>query len=146
MEPADRHFPGWPDELAGRPLERAKLADREKAFAQGFPGATAVFQDGARRIVFRYTERPTRRLRPAEECLAEEDFAIRHLPDVVDEQGAVWNSFEAYKTWERWLVRERVFDHAGGSWPTAGEWFWPALLGATRGPWWAVVTMEPLSR
>ena len=144
--PAAANVPGWLDQLEGRPLKRGKLADREKPFAVGFPGAAAAFDEGRRRVLLRYTERPTRHLRPARQCLAEEDYAIRPLPDWTDSNGAAWSSFQASKTWERWLVRERVFDHAGESWPTVDDWFWPALLGSTRGPWWSVVTMEPLSR
>ncbi len=142
-QPVDAHFPGWRKEWEGRPLKRLKLGDREKAFATGFPGPVALFDDGERLILIRYTDRPTRRIRPMEDCL-EELYRVRRAGTTVDAQGLRWREAVASAKLEGWRVRERIVSQAGDSWTNGELWFWAALLGITRGPWWAIVTFEPV--
>jgi hypothetical protein len=39
-------------------------------------------------------------------------------------------------------VCERVAASDGGSFPDVSSWYWPALLGRSRGPWLASTTVE----
>jgi hypothetical protein len=140
--PLSERFPGWPDHWRGQTLRRIKLGDVEGAFVRDFNGPAALFDCGPGRVLLRYTERPTRRLRGALDSLRRDDWKVADLGPHVDGMGAAWASYRADKRWQRILVRECVFDQRGRSWSTPGEWYWAALMGSGRGPWWAVVTME----
>ena len=142
--PLSERFPGWPVRWRGATLRRVKLTDRERPLARGFDGPVALFDDGRAQLLLRYTERPTRYLQPAVECLRGDDWRVTLLADHIDGHGSAWASFRAEKQWQRCVVRECVFDQSGRSWTNAASWYWSALFGATRGPWWAVVTMEEL--
>lgn len=142
-QPLDSHFPGWWREWNGRPLRRLKMGDREKAFAAGFPGPVALFDDGERQILLRYTERPTALIRPMEECLGE-TYEVQRMGTSEDSGGHRWRTVIAAAKLEKWLVREQIVSHTGESWVYGRLWFWAALLGFTQGPWWSVVTFEPV--
>lgn len=142
-QPVDSHFPGWRREWEGRPLRRLPLGDREKAFAAGFPGPVALFDDGERHVLMRYTERPTRLLRPMEQCLAEL-YDVRRDGFAHDVHGWRWRAVIASTRLEQWRARERIISHRGESWASNELWYWAALLGISAGPWWSVVTLEPV--
>lgn len=143
-QPIDAHFPGWRREWDGRPLKRLKLSDREKPFAEGFPGPVALFDDGERLMLLRYTARPTRLIRPMEDCLGEL-YRVRGTGTVTDATGHRWRTATASAKLESWRVRERIVGQSGDSWTRGELWFWAALLGFTRGPWWVVSTFEPVA-
>jgi hypothetical protein len=44
---------------------------------------------------------------------------------------------------ERLRIRERIIDAGGATWTDISSWYWAALLGRSRGPWWAVTVIEP---
>ncbi len=128
-------FPGWPTQFEGRPLQPQPLSARETAYLEG---AIRVgrFSDGAREIILRWIPAPTRKLHPAHECLRATGWRIRPQPLQVRD-GLAWSAFVAEGRGPRMAVRERIWDDAGGSWPDASGWFWAAVRGQTRGPWWA---------
>jgi len=118
------------------------LSEREERFGREFPGRVARFTDGRREIIVRHVTEPTRRLHPASDCFAGLGYRVRPLPLHVDGAGARWGSFGAERGGERFLVRERIYADAGGSWPDVSSWYWAAATGADRGPWWAVTVAE----
>lgn len=135
-------FPGWPATFDGRPLTPLEISARERRFAEGFPGYIGRFSDGERELVIRWVAEETRMLHPAADCYRGIGFDVEPRPALVDPSGARWGAFLARRGTETVLVKERIFDDAGGSWSDVSQWYWAALLGRTTGPWWAVTTTE----
>jgi exosortase/archaeosortase family protein len=138
-------FPGWPTHFEGHELKPLPLSEREQRFAAGFPGRIARFTasspNGQREIILRWVVRETRALHSASDCFKGLGYAIHPLPMRVDESGNRWSSFEATRDSEGLRVLERIY--AGDeSWTDVSTWYWQALLGKTRGPWWAVTVTE----
>lgn len=140
--PSRQGFPGWPATFEGRTLVRVKLPSREARFAAGFPGRIGAFTDGSRLVLVRWVPRPTRLLHPAEDCYRGLGFAITPRPILRDDGGARWETFIAERDGEKLVVRERICDESGGQWTDTSSWYWAALLGRTRGPWWAYTVAE----
>ena len=136
-------FPVWFDE---RPLVLLPLSEREHAFARGFPGHTARFSDGQREIIMRWVEHPTRKLHPAADCLRAAGYSIEPTAARVDADTRRWGCVIATRGAQRMRVCERIHDEAGESWPDVSSWYWPAFLGRSTGPWWAITTAEPESQ
>jgi len=132
----------WPAQFQGRPLTELPLTGRDRRFADEFPGRVGRFTDGAREIVLRVTTRATRRLHPASDCLAAVGFAIEPLPARRDPDGATWGCFAARKPGTSLSVCEQIRDAAGRTWPDASSWYWPALSGASVGPWSSATVVE----
>lgn len=140
---ADAAFPGWPTTFDGRPLHARPLLSREQRFAAGFPGRIATFGDGRRLYVVRWVTRATRRLHPAADCYRGTGYAIEPGPLLRDAQGRAWSSFVAVRGQTRLLVRERIVDEGGAdAFTDASSWYWAALLGRSRGPWWAWTVVQ----
>jgi hypothetical protein len=140
---ADAAFPGWPTTFDGRPLHARPLLPREQGFAAGFPGRIATFGDGRRLYVVRWVTRATRRLHPAADCFRGAGYTIEPRPLRRDAQGRAWGTFLAVRGHTRLLVRERIADAAGREeFTDASSWYWAALLGKSRGPWWAWTVVE----
>lgn len=141
--PAEAAFPGWPAQFEGRALVALPLAEREQRFAAGFPGRIGRFTDGAREIVMRWVAQETRALHPAADCFRGLGYTVRLLPVRVDERGQHWGSFAASRDNETLRVYERIYETDGAqSWADVSSWYWRALLGQTRGAWWAVTVAE----
>lgn len=141
--PVTAAFPGWPAQFAGRALTALPLTEREQRFAVDFPGRIGRFTDGTREIVIRWVAQETRALHPAADCFRGLGYAVRPLPVRVDEGGRHWGSFAASRNDETLRVYERIFETAGAqSWADVSSWYWRALLGQTRGGWWAVTVAE----
>lgn len=131
-------FPGWPATFQGRSLTRVALTDREVRQLADFPGRVARFTDGSADVLVRWVAQPTRALHPGADCLRASGWSVSPEPLAVDRQGKAWGRVLARRGAARVVLAERIHDDAGGSWPDASSWYWAAVLGRTRGPWWAI--------
>lgn len=137
-------FPGWPAAYEGRALAPLPLTPREDTFVRDFPGRVGRFSDGRREIIVRWVVAPTRRLHPASDCLRGIGHVITPLPVRIATDGTAMSCFRAQKGGAAMAVCEAIRDGRGGSWPDVSAWYWSALLGRERGPWWSFVVAEPL--
>jgi hypothetical protein len=132
----------WPARFEGRALTELPLTGRDRRFADDFPGHIGRFSDGAREIILRFTARATRRLHPAADCLRASGFTVEPLPARRGPDGAAWGCIAARKQADDLLVCEQIRDADGRTWPDPSSWYWPALTGASRGPWWSTTIVE----
>ncbi|MBI5210169.1 MAG: hypothetical protein HY927_09395 [Elusimicrobia bacterium] len=136
-------FPGWPASFEGAAMKPLELGGREKAFGKSFPGRLARFSRGRGEVVVRWVTDPSRLVHPASDCFRGLGFSIEPKPSVLDADGRRWGRFRASKGADSLLVRELVVDAGGRSWSDVSSWYWPAALGRSQGPWWAVTVAEP---
>ncbi|HYG48810.1 MAG TPA: hypothetical protein VD846_12830 [Allosphingosinicella sp.] len=135
----------WPAAFEGRKLLPLPPAAEDRALARGFPGRVARFSDGRRQIVLRRLDSATRRLHPASDCYRSIGYAIGRAPmRLVAGEGPA-SCFIARRDGRAFLVCEQVRDPEGSSWPDISSWYWAALLGASRGPWLASLTVERIA-
>ena len=133
----------WPSQFEGRPLTELPLTGRDRRFADDFPGRIGRFSDGTREIILRHTTQATRRLHPASDCLRAIGFAIEPLPARRGPDGSAWGCFAARNPDATDLtICEQIRDAAGRTWPDPSSWYWPALTGDSRGPWWSTTVVE----
>ena len=137
-------FPGWPSELQGNQIYALPLTEREEAFARDFPGRIGRFSDGTREIILRWVTQDTRKLHPASDCFRGAGYAVHPLPVRVDRVGDYWSCFAASARGASMRVCERIRGVKGESFSDTSAWFWAALLGESKGPWWAETIAEPL--
>lgn len=139
-------FPGW--ETAPVPAEahEVMLSERDRRFAQQFPGKIAAFADGNRLWLVRWVAQPTRRLHPASDCLKATGYLVRPASAELDASGLLWAGCDAQRGEERLRVRERIFSSDGRGWTDVSAWYWHAVLGRSAGPWWAVTVIERASK
>jgi hypothetical protein len=142
---ANGAFPGWPAQYEGRALTEVPLAQRELAFVRDFPGRVGRFSDGRREVIIRWVGAPTRRLHPAADCLRGIGYAITPMPARRDAGGAAMGCFRATHGGDDITVCEVIRDEAGEAWPDVSAWYWSAMLGASRAPWWSFVAAESTS-
>lgn len=137
-------FPGWPGHFAGAPLRQLPLTPREERFGDGFPGRLGRFHDGRREVLLRWVAQPTRRLHAAARCLEAHGYSIEHRPLEQDAEGRPWSVFLARDADARITlrVREGIRDADGRQWGDVSAWYWAAVLGNSRGPWWSYVVAE----
>ncbi len=135
-------FDGWPSTYEGRPLTPLPLSAREQSFAEGFPGRIARFSDGRREIILRHVAAATRRLHPASDCYKGLGFDIEPLPLRRDANGQPLGCFTARKGETRQTVCEGLRDTEGAAWSDVSQWYWEALFGQSRGPWWSIVVAQ----
>jgi hypothetical protein len=140
--PAETVFPGWFPQWEGALLRRLPVSEREKQFAAGFPGQVAQFHDGRRILLFRFTEQITRKLHPAAHCFRGSGYRLEAAAQRTDAQGNRWSCSLAVRAEEKLRVCERIFDNTGRSFPDVSSWYWSSAFGVSRGPWWAVTTVE----
>lgn len=140
--PAAAAFPGWPAEFEGRPLRETALTPREAAFNAAFPGRMGRFESGQRVVLLRWVTRPTHRVHSAADCLRAVGWRITAAPLQEIPGQRRWSAFVAQRGAARLRVRERCSAADGGHWPDVSAWFWSALLGRSRGPWWIVTVVE----
>jgi hypothetical protein len=139
---ANGAFPGWPGQYEGRTLTEMPLMQRELAFVRDFPGRVGRFSDGRREVIIRWVGAPTRRLHSAADCLRGIGYAITPLPARRDAAGAAMGCFRATHGGDDITVCEVVRDEAGENWPDVSAWYWSAMLGESRAPWWSFVVAE----
>lgn len=138
-------FQGWPTEFEGLPMKPVQLSPLTARFADGFPGKIGVFSSGDKRIVCRWVTVATRQLHSSSSCYKWSGYEIKWLPELIDQANNKWARFEATKGDEKLLVRERLFDVAGGSWTDVSSWYWSAVLKQSRSPWWCVSVAERIN-
>jgi hypothetical protein len=132
----------WPSSFEGRKLVPLAAAPEDQRLARDFPGAIARFSDGRRQVVLRSVARPTRQLHPARDCFEAIGYRIDPLPMRVVGAGAFASCFTATRAGRAVRVCERITDAHGRSFTDVSAWYWPALLGRSRGPWLAATTVE----
>ena len=132
----------WPSRFEGRAVVRLEPAPEDRVLARNFPGHVARFSDGRRQIVLRQVTAPTRRLHPASDCFRAVGYAIGPSPMRVTPGGRPASCFTATRGGGTLRVCEQIVGADGRSWPDISSWYWPALAGAARGPWLAMLTVE----
>jgi len=138
-------FSGWPlKNYDGEPLKAVPANEADAAFYQEFPGKIQCFSQGERRVIMRWVARPTRQLHPSSDCFRGLGYNITWKPLTTDKQGVQHSCYTAEKDGKGVSIRERIYDDAGGNWTDISSWYWAALLGKTKGPWWSVVQIEPV--
>lgn len=131
----------WPTRWEGRALTPLVATPSDKRLAAGFPGRLARFSDGDRQVVLRHVDAATRQLHPARTCF--EGLGYRVVPSPMRRSGQAYSScFEARRDGKVVRVCERIVDADGRSFPDVSSWYWPALLGRSRGPWLAAMVVQ----
>lgn len=135
-------FPGWPTRFEGRPLAPLPLTPLEASLQKDFPGRVGRFTDGRREIILRWVTRETRKLHPSSDCFKANGYRVE--PRGIEKAGDLrWSRYTATRGSRRLEVAERIYGPDGGQWTDVSAWYWAALLGRTRGPWWAVTVAAP---
>ncbi len=137
----------WPQELNGHKLQEIPLSTKksEVLFVDQFPGEIKQFSDGRNNYVMRWVTSETRQLHPSSDCFRGMGYSIEPGPIVVLASNQRWSSFVARRAGTSFRVLERVYDLKGMSWTDVSEWYWAAVLGRSKGPWWDIVIAEPLN-
>ena len=137
-------FPGWPKTLDGVPLVEEPQSELEQVFAKDFPGRIGRFQAENRTVILRWTTRVTHRVHGSAYCLRAAGWKIEPYPMESGNDG-VWSVFQATRDGNALYVREQVRCADGTTFADVPSWFFHAILGRSRGPWWIVtVAMESL--
>jgi hypothetical protein len=139
---ADIPFPGWSACPAVQGMTPIALSDAERRFDRSFPGRTAKFSDNRRTILVRWITKATRKLHPVEDCYKAIGYTTKHEPLLKDPDGLLWGRIICEKGSERLTARERIYDDYGRSWTDDSAWYWNALLGRSKGPWWSTTIVE----
>ncbi|MBS1992083.1 MAG: archaeosortase/exosortase family protein [Cyanobacteria bacterium SZAS LIN-2] len=134
----------WPTSFDSAPLLTIPLTPATAEFAKNFPGEIRVYTAGRRTVVLRHIEQATRQLHPAADCYKASGYEIKYLPLFTDREGNRWETLEAVKGTERLQVRERIYDGKGRGWTDVSAWYWAAMMGETRGPWWSVAVTSTI--
>jgi hypothetical protein len=126
-----------------RDLREMALTPREIGFMRDFPGRVGRFHDGTREIIIRWVGSPTRRLHPAADCYRGSGYTVDAAAcrQGQDRRGDELLSRDL--NGNRTRVCEVIRDHHGNSWPDVSAWYWNAVVGSARGPWWSYVMAEP---
>jgi hypothetical protein len=135
-------FPGWPTHYEGRALTEMALTPREVEFVRDFPGRVGRFSDGRREIIVRWVGTPTRRLHSAADCFRGIGYGVTPMPVRKDAAGQAMGCFRASHRGDDMMVCEVIRDERSESWPDVSAWYWNAMLGSTRAPWWSFVVAE----
>lgn len=135
-------FPGWPSHYEGHRLTAMALTQRESAFVRDFPGRVGRFSDGRREIIVRWIAAPTRRLHSAADCFRASGYSITPMPVRKDAAGVTMGCFRAIQRADNMMVCELIRDEQGETWPDVSAWYWHAMFGSSRPPWWSFVTAE----
>lgn len=145
-EPAEAGEPvPWPARFDGRALTPLPRAPEDRILAGRFPGRIARFSDGRRQIVLRRVDAATRRLHPASDCFRAIGYEIAPAPMRLAPGRGPASCFTARRGGRAFLACEQVRDPEGRSWPDVSSWYWAALLGTSRGPWLASLTVERIA-
>ncbi len=131
-------FPGWPELEPGVTLPTLSLSEAERGFARSFPGRIAKFGDSHRQYIVRFITSPTRRVHPAEDCFRASGFAVQHLAHCPKKLSGSGACFVAEKNGSKLTVEERITDRDQKTFADVSAWYWAAMRGTSRGPWWSV--------
>jgi hypothetical protein len=135
----------WPTEINGNKVVPVQTLGEEEAFARDFPGQMKRFTDGTSSYFVRVVWRETRQLHPSSDCFRGMGYSIEPGPLQIGKQQSRWNSFEASKQGQKYLVMERIVDEHGNSWTDVSAWYWSVVMGRTRGPWTAITIARRIS-
>ncbi len=141
---SDGDFPGWPGQYNGLPYQPVPASKADAAFYREFPGKIQCVSQGKKRIVMRWVAKPTRQLHPSSDCFRGLGYKVSWQPLLTDSNRRRWSRFNAEKEGRTVEVTERIYDREGQSWTDISSWYWAALLGKTRGPWWSDVEIAPI--
>ncbi len=149
--PSSRHpasdFPGFPQSLAGVPLIPRPLSPVETRAAQTVPGRVGRFAWGSGELVLTWLAKPSRSLHPARDCYRGIGATCRALPETLNAAGQAQGRLMVTRKGRQYqIVYEQVIDADGHSYSDVGAWFWAAILGQSRGPWWAIRYAESKSQ
>lgn len=131
----------WPERFEGRALTRVAAGPGDEMLARDFPGHVARFSDGRRQIVLRQVGRATRQLHPARVCFEMMGYRIEPLP-MRPVEGGLASCFAAKRGDLALRVCEQINGADGSVHADVPSWYWPAVLGSSRGPWLAAMTVE----
>ncbi len=134
----------WPVTYKGQKLRPLPLTGSELEFARNFPGSIAMFQTDKQTIIIRRVRQVTRQLHPAADCYRASGFKITNLHRETDGAGMAWNALLAKKNTRQLQVRERIYDENGQNYTDVSQWYWAALWGQSKGPWWSITTVTAL--
>jgi exosortase/archaeosortase family protein len=137
-----RAFPGWPDEWGGRALVPVPLDAKASAWAAEFPGRLATFVAGEQDVLLRWVSGPTRRLHTSADCYRGLGYRTSPLPARRDARGVVWGCSLARRGTTALRVCEYLTSADGQTFSDPSSWYWSALLGKSKGPYWAVTVAE----
>jgi hypothetical protein len=76
------------------------------------------------------------------DCFRASGYQIRYLPIHIDSNQKAWSVFEASRNDQILYVRERIYDYADNNYSDVSAWYWAAVSGRTRGPWWMIAVIE----
>ena len=134
----------WPTQFDERSLSPLPLAEADKFFQNGFPGHVARFSDGRRQIVLRQVNEATRKLHPARDCFQALGYTIDNAAMKRTEYNQTRYCFDAEKDGKVLRICEEITDANGNSYPEVSAWYWPALMGQSKGPWLAATIVETI--
>jgi exosortase/archaeosortase family protein len=137
-------FPGWPTSFEGVPLVALPAAPEDVLLAERFPGQLGRFRAGGCEVVLAWLAEPTVDVHAASLCFRGAGYDVTPSPAERTADDTLWSAFEATRGARHVLVRERVRDDHGRSWPDASAWWWSALFGRTHGPWWREIVVTIL--
>ena len=144
--PLNRRLEGndlpWPISFEGQQLRRLPLSTVDQRFADRFPGHIARFTDGRRILIMRAVLEPTPMLHSAAVCFRSLGYAVEAPYAVRDAEGVTWACFGAQQAGKAFFVCERIYDTLGGAWNDVPSWYWAAILGRTKSPWYALTVVS----
>lgn len=133
----------WPSTLDGTPLVRQPLSPLEQRFSRAFPGAIARFSWGDAEVILRRTDRATRMMHPAGDCLRAAGFEVHSEPVHRDADGRLWGESHAFRNGRKWIIHERYVATDGEARTDASSWYWHAWMHPGQGPWMAITILRP---
>ena len=145
-QPATHEF-AWQRTFEGAALAPVELDAKAKAALHRFPGAVALFTDGARYILMRQVTRATRQLHSSADCLKgmghdirSRTIITRREDDSHDSHDRRWARFTTDKGIEAFEQIRSQRDHK--TWTDVSAWFWDATFHSADGPWLAVTLFD----
>ncbi len=99
--PAPVDFPGWPQQLAGRPLHLV-----EEVAVPGFPGRIGRFDSDGESLVLRWVNRPTRMLHSSRDCYRARGLPYQGSERIFDADGHCFDDVSQW-FWSAALGRSR---------------------------------------
>ena len=138
----------------GASLSPVAMTEGEEKFYADFPGMTGYFAVDGRSgesVFLRYTEAPTRKLHPAENCYRANGYETRFrdnvlasVPELSDED-LKWSEFTIVDKGRPFRVRQCVVSLSSGrAWADIPAWYWQTTFSSDDiGPWLAVTWQLP---
>lgn len=132
----------WPKSLNGIQLKEVSIPEKQSRFISKFPGEIKFFKHRNKLIMLRLIIKPTRKVHPASDCYKGAGYSIKWQPIEINNSGERWGNFLANKDGVSISVKERIVDDKQNQWTDASSWYWAAVLGETKPPWWGITIEE----